>query len=425
MIYVLFLLATFALIYSANRGFLDLFFLVMFHLYIGIFLRSIYLSLGDNEQYTVGENFIVNDISNVYYLILCFFLFFFSFIYFSKNKASNYVSANDFSLFYDTKKFNLLISFYFIAYALHFLTLFLYIGGIGDVFTAFSQRAVGAYEYPAYFTLIQDFYVVLTVFLFFIRSMSKNGKVGYLIIIMLLMTIFSLVLSGGRGNLMQFILSLLCIGMLRTKNNVFVTFRLASFALVAVLVLVAGLSNRIVQQSPDIAFFDALTEVNESIVEKITGTMAIYDHFQLAKIYTDETGYDYGKLYLYNFLKPIPRDVWVDKPLSLDLTIRDYFWGDTLGGIPPGLFGEFYIVGGSLFMLVGTIGFAMLTSRFSNALPKIKRDSVLFYIYVLIMPYWFFSLIRLGVDIFFTRTLIALFFSYVIYVIYTRRLKVK
>ena len=54
-------------------------------------------------------------------------------------------------------------------------------------------------------------------------------------------------------------------------------------------------------------------------------------------------------------MRPVPRSVWLDKPQLLGIRIRQEFWGDSLGGIPATVFGEFYVAFGYLGLLVGSI----------------------------------------------------------------------
>ncbi len=411
------------LIRTYHFGFFSPYFLVSLHLYIGIFLRYLYLSYDTNSYKLVGLGSDYLSASAFYELCFGYFIFFiFTEVYIYLNRKRDRDSSSTSGIFVvnDVSAYGLsfiykLALFVLVAY---FVILFYYGGNIVDIYNSFSSRVVGAIGIPSYLTLLPDFYVVLVFYFYFVNYLYKKNN-NFKAAILIFFALFILFLSGARGNFLQFVMTCLMIHMTLKFGKVHLNKNIVYFLALVLTVLVLGLVNRITAQQENIEYLDALDNVTSELTEKITGTFAVYDHYVLSREYTLDEGFNFGKIYINSITKPIPRSFWDSKPESLDISVRYHFWGDKLAGIPPGLFGEFYIS-------FGIFGFVFLTPIFSYIVYRLNViyiHSCLDKKYILfasiLTPYVFFSLIRLGFDVTFTRVTI-----FIVFLLFVRLLSV-
>jgi len=298
---------------------------------------------------------------------------------------------------------------------LYVFLLFFYLGSFSQIFYAFSVRVSGAVSLPVYFTLLPDLFVVIVLFFFYISETSKNNtklktKSYFLIVLCILM----LALSGARGNLIQFLISMLMIKMTMTYGRVYFNKNILILGVSVVLILFVGLSHRLSTQNVGLSFEESIKEASGSFTNTLLGPFALYDHYGLSKIYTVETGYDYGYSYTTNLVRPIPRSLWKDKPQALGKKIRYHFWGDELGGVPPGLIGEYYISAGVFGLLFLMPLFTAFVFMFNNMYVNSLKDKKYLLFVSMLTPYLFYSVIRLGVDVSFTRIVIFVFFFFLV-----------
>jgi len=129
----------------------------------------------------------------------------------------------------------------------------------------------------------------------------------------------------------------------------------------------------------------------------------------LAKKYVDSKGYDYGWQYVTYFVRPIPRSVWPNKPLPLALKMRQEFWGDTAGGIPPTVFGEFFIAFGYFGLFLGSIILGVVLGLLGRLFNASLADPAQSVFYTLITITVVFSVVRSGLEISFVKLLIYMF----------------
>lgn len=165
--------------------------------------------------------------------------------------------------------------------------------------------------------------------------------------------------SGGRSILFLYMISLY-IAHGKTKIPKWIINTL-------IFIIIIGSSGIIVysryQQQEAKASF-TLNLVN--IIEASYIGLPFIDHFELSRNYANDYGHDFGSALFSLATLPIPRALWPDKPLQLSRLVRQAYWGDATGGIPPGLFGEAFIGFGWIgFMITGLI-YALLLRWFSN-----------------------------------------------------------
>lgn len=102
---------------------------------------------------------------------------------------------------------------------------------------------------------------------------------------------------------------------------------------------------------------------DESFISRATTGLTFMDHFAASIHYVEVRGHDHGQLYVNALLMPIPRDLWPSKPLQISVRFRDFLFGDTMGGAPPGLLGEGYIAFGSIGVVLASIVMGWMVGR--------------------------------------------------------------
>ncbi len=160
----------------------------------------------------------------------------------------------------------------------------------------------------------------------------------------------------------------------------------------------------------------------QSTLELATTGLTFVDHIALAIDYSDWNGLTYGQSYLNAFALVIPRDFWPDKPLQLSILMREFYYGDTLGGAPPGLYGEALISGGIVGIVLIGIAFGLAVAKLDNINVRAGNagspiDIAFAGLFVPMVPY---ALIRGGFDIGFIRVGIPLALSIAIVFIANR-----
>lgn len=388
------------------------YFLVVFHLYTGIVIRYCFLNTDGGGEYIMRS--IDNPIQlSVFLELLSYYLIFiisFEMFHLKQKHKASLPGLYSFPIL-SSKTENLFFKLALLVFVFYFLTLLVYIGGLSEILYAFTVRVSGAVNIPVYLTLLPDLYVVIAFCLFYGFVCGNGNKPKALMVVFI--GFIMLLLSGARGNLIQYVITLMMIWYIPKVGRVFFNLKIVAFLAFVLIVLFVGLANRLAVQN-NLEFSEVISEVSDRSVDTLTGPFAIYDHYGLSKIYADELGFDYGLSYLSNITRPIPRSMWAEKPQALGKLIREYFWGDTMGGVPPGLIGEFYISGGILSAVILMPIFSLLVYRMNQIYEfSLKRADTTLFI-AIFTPYVFFSLIRLGVDVAFTRVLIFIFFFYVL-----------
>ena len=131
-----------------------------------------------------------------------------------------------------------------------------------------------------------------------------------------------------------------------------------------------------------------------------TGIMFL-DSIAAAIEYTQHHGVNYGELYLNVLGQPIPRDLWLGKPLQISVLLREYFFGDTSGGVPPGLIGESFIAFGIFGPLLIAPIYAWLLTRINmvSTIAEATDCRVRSTIAGVLIPLIGYALVRGGFDI--------------------------
>jgi oligosaccharide repeat unit polymerase len=383
------------------------YFMLVMHLFLAIPVRGGFLYFISPENSLHYEvNFEISS-----FIVLCGFcygVFILFEIFNMRFSSASFKNLFFLGSFVDVSR-NRFVGFIIFAYVLLFLNMMVNVqayGGFSSYVSNMQSRVSTVQSSLAYFSITFDLLVVSSIYLLFLALRTK--KYTYIVLFLCAIVVLMLILSGGRGNLIQYCISCAFVfwvskGFPRIKVT-----QLLIFSGLFIVVATFGLASRQAAQQ-DISFSVALNGVSENFAGAISGPFAIYDHYRLAEIYESEVGNDYGLFYFQNLLRPIPRSLWKEKPEVLGKQVRQYFWGDSQGGIPPSFFGEFYISFGYFGVPLGVIFLVCLLLYFSS----LYRCALNQHEYVVsgsvLIPYFAFNLIRGGVDVGFTRILIYIF----------------
>ncbi|WGF90240.1 O-antigen polymerase [Marinivivus vitaminiproducens] len=126
-------------------------------------------------------------------------------------------------------------------------------------------------------------------------------------------------------------------------------------------IVLIGMASRIAGQD-HIPFTQALGVALERGPQILSATFPIFDLYAAARYFADANGHDFGMQYLNYITRFIPRDLWGDKPMTLGIQMRLFYYNDTLSGVPPTVFGEYYIAFGILGIVAGSIMFGFILS---------------------------------------------------------------
>lgn len=384
------------------------YFLLVFHLFMAVPIRAAFLYYVSPENSLFYE--IYFEIGT--FLRLCLFCYV-AFIFLELWMRKPSVSTNyRFALLrvntdFDDRRFRKLIFLSYTLLMVNFLVNIQVYGGFFQFLVAMQGRVSTVNSSLAYFSITFDLLVILSVYLFYLAARYRC----YILAVFLLtaFVVVMLVVNGGRGNLIQYFISL---GMVFWLARGMPRIRILHLVLLGglfVVVAVGGLASRVSAQQ-DTPISVALSEVGGNFAAAVSGPFAIYDHFRLSEIYEEEVGNDYGIFYLENLLRPIPRSLWSEKPQVLGKKVREYFWGDSQGGIPPSYFGEFYISFGYVGIAIGALFLALISLFFQNIFIKAMSSPPHVIAAAILVPYFSFNLMRGGVDVGFTRLVIYLFF---------------
>lgn len=268
-----------------------------------------------------------------------------------------------------------------------------------------SSEAVAGFGYAG---ILFDLSVVSVVSLYYLHlCTSPKRSRNWLMMVVVLGTAALLFVGGGRGNLIQYFLSLLIIRLSIVRGSIRKYVLLAVLPLLVGAVIIVGLSVRIAAQY-NISYSEAQSRTMADVTSVILAPFALTDHLMISKKFVAVHGHDFGYQYLTNLVKPVPRSVWPDKPVPQPIQVRRTFWGDDFGGIPPGVFGEAYIAFGRVGIGLATLCLGLLALRLDRLQLAGLRDPSFLPVYSLLVPYVAFNLVRGGVDIAFTRIAIIL-----------------
>lgn len=279
-------------------------------------------------------------------------------------------------------------------------------GGVMEFASRAYQRV--SFENSATNALTVAYFLgyVFAVFAFtFSRRSGSSGAKALAILAITLATATSF-LSGGRSLAIFCLFSIAYPYLTRMRPGKLVITGAVGLVIVGLISYVmlnaryVSQNAMILQQQPDLG-----------IVDMATTGLVFVDSVAAAIEYAQYHGYDYGQLYLNVLGQPIPRELWPDKPLQVSVLMRQFLYGDTSGGAPPGIIGESYIAFGLFGPLLLAPVYAWLMARVNRfaRIMSVTRCPAASATAGILVPLVGFALVRGGFDIALVRVGIPAF----------------
>ena len=274
-------------------------------------------------------------------------------------------------------------------------------GGLAEAFLSLQKRArVFGSEMFVIRILSVVFSVAVALLVYKIsaehRSSSRLRKSGVLCFVLLDLAL--LLLSGGRGEVMKQVLVLLYLrnrGIDQGNIGIKSTFLIGALGSV---VVVGGIAIRRSAQF-GMELSDATVDAFKTAGHSLSGAFPITDLYLATRYYANSTGHDYGFQFLLYFVRYIPRSLWEGKPENLGYAMREFYYGDTLAGVIPTMFGEFYIAWGLVGIVFCGLFLGWVLSFLLRAYHHATSDSKFALIYVMLAVMLVFDGLRAGLEI--------------------------
>lgn len=299
-------------------------------------------------------------------------------------------------------------------------------GSISLVINLFQSRSQEALSGSSYLLIFSSLSRIVSLFIYYnlIQSSKKNishmfvAKIKYFPMTLMIFFMFiSLILTGGRANLIFFVISLSIIFYSVKKEKIYInlssSFKLFLLFLVMINFLNFGYASRKSAQL-GIPLQESYSQASQEFLSNSTKTFPIIDDYVLSKKYVLDNGHDYGYQYLSYFSRLIPREVWPDKPEVLGLKFREHFFKDKLGGIPPGFFGELYVASGLIGLLIGSFLLGMFIGQLIELYELTFISPGRSILYVILLQNFALEIFYSGLEIVLFKAIIDIFNLYLI-----------
>jgi oligosaccharide repeat unit polymerase len=203
-------------------------------------------------------------------------------------------------------------------------------------------------------------------------SSARRGFRTFLVLIAGATHVYLIFQMGGRQetiiHAMAIAAPLLWTGKIRSRLSLMTVFWSLLGLWIVVYLMMVGLALRISAQS-GMEYGDAMASLSGDLPLQLSATFNTFDLYAGAKFYADAIGHSFGQNYADFFARFIPRSFWPDKPETLNIMLRRFFYGDRLSGVPPTVFGEFYIA----FWIFGTVFGSFLFGAVLRSLSRMRH----------------------------------------------------
>ena len=242
--------------------------------------------------------------------------------------------------------------------------------------------------------------------LFYKKIENINAKV--LILINVVIGGLVTLMDGGRAVFLMYILSLFFGYIINLKLRKFLVYIIYFSALV-------GFASYIMIKARYEAQEALIAAEGEIPISETLNGISYFDHFLISIEYAQNLGFTLGLNYLNALLSFVPRDIYINKAIPLSAQVRSFLYGDDSGGVPPGLFGEAYIAGGIITLLLISFLYGRIlnfSAVFCNRAVHLKCPTRLAIAGILI-PMLGFTLVRGGIDIGVIRVGLPIIWCYI------------
>lgn len=239
------------------------------------------------------------------------------------------------------------------------ITLYLYSGLDNWINASYARVKIEDSRINFIFPLMLTVNVVISCAYCVLTSSKTTKTQRILLYTTIALQTFYLIGAGGRSILLLMLVSLAIIKLRKvtTSSAIKILFAFAGIIIASGLMI----SARYEAQGASAKFENTIENI---ITASYTG-LPFIDHIALSAEYVKRNDLSYFDTYssIWSFF--IPRSIWQEKPIQISRLMRDEFWGDSSGGIPPGFFGEGVIAFGWLGFLITVPLYAAILS-FSN-----------------------------------------------------------
>ena len=242
-------------------------------------------------------------------------------------------------------------------------------GGLSGWITKSYTRVATDNSLINYLFPLPTFTLVSTVVQYSIlRRVALSTQSKTLIYTNCLLQLLIALAAGGRSVLLLYVISLV---VAHGKPKIPKWLLYSSLAIAIVSTSGSMIYLRYKNQSAQATFDYSLINVVDA---SYTG-LPFIDHFQLTREFVQEYGFDYGQSYANLITLPIPRSIWEEKPLQVSRVFREAYWGDSSGGIPPGLFGESYLAVGWAGVMFVSLAYGVILRKIGLRYRISSNDS--------------------------------------------------
>ena len=245
------------------------------------------------------------------------------------------------------------------------LGLFLLVSAFGSLGSAVGLLVSKVYEPLAgqTYVLLPFAFAQLIAIIVGVEAAASPRSVGRLLLAacLIFVTAAIMLFVGSRAKSAQTIVIPALVFLLRRSGTTRILLGAGAAALILAiswLGLELRTSGGDLGASGNFTWIDALVSFSTSY--------AILDQLVVVKWYIDQMGIEAARM-LQDYLSIfVPKAVWLDKPLPLQLELRWFLFHDTLGGITPGYFGEFLFYFGYLGAIIGGVFAGVVLSWLSR-----------------------------------------------------------
>ncbi|MED4130347.1 O-antigen polymerase [Shouchella miscanthi] len=386
LIFVCLLIVLFVPILNSRDIFHPNSFVVVVFIYLYLFPLMYYMNDDSGLEGFGFHSISANDLRvGLIYIIIALSLYLIGQAFFNNFIGKSNRKGRVYSL---NKQFNLnenLINKAIVIFTVVGILCFLYLGfiaiGIDTLLNSF---------YQAKQSLSGNYYFVWGVELFLIASLLmlfKNKPNLKIVFIHLIVGLLMISIFGSRGKIFYYLIVFLAIYHYRWKR---ISFKKGLvFAVVAVSMAALIYSFRVVSSEGI-----SLSSFSDVIDAWFSGS-----EFRMLDMYVlvlRDSGlmypHNFGSDYLNLFTSFIPRSIWQDKPVSIDIPLTQFYLPLREAGIPPTLIGAMY----HNFNIFGILIGMFLIGLISSWVYSIKNKSSLHLSFYSVFIVMLFSYLRIG-----------------------------
>lgn len=265
-----------------------------------------------------------------------------------KSEGKLYLSSQSES--YGRYKISIIVVAILILFGVRLYLIQIDVGLTNAVWLVLSRTA----EYNPALTIARNFgFLAAMLALVFLAVARRRGTIWLVLAILWAFCEFAIA-SALLGRAQGLVLLIGAIYLIMGGEHAANRRRLIPLIMVAVLIVVyGGLLARFAAQH-EISLQESLSSLSVTPLRAASNSFPLVDHLIAAQVYSDSvrpTVLDSFATFAAQF---IPRAIWSEKPVAISVAINEALFGSSISGLPPGVVGEGYILGGTLGAVLAT-----------------------------------------------------------------------